>query len=111
MQFCIIKFSGPGPYLTLAIVFGVLSGVLFILLAKLLISKRAEAKKTTATASISKIDEEEEGENEIESEAEWDSEEEEEEELGKTPDGGYINNTVFNKEYEHSYANHELYYQ
>ena len=107
-----IEYSGPGLHFTLTIVFGVLSGVLFLLLAILIMRKVAQAKKTTHAAVVmSKIDEEREGGKERESECELKvkKEKEEEEDAGiEAADEEYIDNTVL-LEYDKTYDNHELY--
>ena len=89
--------------------FGVLSGVLFLLLAILIMRKVTKAKKTSVAVVMSKIDEERECETKRKSKSELEVKEEEEEDAGiAAADEAYIDNTVF-LEYDETYDNHELY--
>ena len=92
----------------MTIVFGFLSGVLFLLLAIPVMRKLIKAKKTTAAVVMSKIDEEREGETKRESESEMEVKEEDEDAEIAAADEEYIDNTVL-LEYDKTYDNHELY--
>ena len=88
--------------------FGVLSGVLFLLLAILIMRKVTKAKKTSVAVVMSKIDEEREGEIKRQRKSELEVKEEEEDAGIAAADEAYIDNTVF-LEYDETYDNHELY--